>query len=294
MLQRHLAAEAARRHPHTGAWEGEEAGICLRLIRNEGMKMKAIAATVLLLLVLLFSTAEDASARGKGGGYSRSGRNVHVDSYTRKDGTYVAPYYRSAPDASVTSAPPIRWMGSKPVFVGTGATSSETANQGDPTFSGSESSSSNFWRNLFGGGIIAFLGWWGWRWRCQASQRELEAARVAAIATRIGEIRNRVNAVANQPATFIRAELVQVRAMVLAPADFDEFLPDAITTLAETRSALETLLLEIVDINDLSDSIWNFLSNAKKKKIKELRKAHTYEFLSRDDLIMEIQKVLTP
>jgi len=48
-----------------------------------------VAAVVVSLVV---STA--GPALGRGGG------PVHVEGYTRKDGTYVAPHYRSAPDGS--------------------------------------------------------------------------------------------------------------------------------------------------------------------------------------------------
>ena len=46
------------------------------------------------------------------------------------------------------------------------------------------------------------------------------------------------------------------------------------------------------DPDRIPDQIWNALSTSKKKKIKELRKACAKEFLSRDDLRAEIQKVI--
>lgn len=56
---------------------------------------------IALLLVLAFHGA--AFARGGGGGHSGHGYSSpsgsqHVSGYTRRDGTYVAPYTRSAPD----------------------------------------------------------------------------------------------------------------------------------------------------------------------------------------------------
>jgi len=80
----------------------------------------------------------------------------------------------------------------------------------------------------------------------KAAKARAETARIAAIAARISGIRNRVSAVANQPAAAIRAEWTQVQALELAPADFEEFMPDAITALDETRAALATVLLERV------------------------------------------------
>lgn len=78
----------------------------------------------------------------------------------------------------------------------------------------------------------------------KAAKLRQEAARVAAIAARISEIRNRVGTVANQPAATIRAALEQVNNLNWVPRDFEEFLPDALQALDETRAALTTLLLE--------------------------------------------------
>lgn len=80
----------------------------------------------------------------------------------------------------------------------------------------------------------------------KAAKARQEAARVAAIAARISGIRNRVGTVANQPAATIRATLEQVHNLDLVPRDFEEFLPDALQALDETRAALATLLLERV------------------------------------------------
>jgi colicin import membrane protein len=83
--------------------------------------------------------------------------------------------------------------------------------------------------------------------KAEEQRREAEkAAKARAETARISGIRNRVSAVANQPAAAIRAEWTQVQALELAPADFEEFMPDAITALNETRTALATVLLERV------------------------------------------------
>ena len=49
------------------------------------MKKLIIAVTVLLLSAQAFA------------------RDVHVDGYTRSNGTYVQPHYRSAPDSTPTN-----------------------------------------------------------------------------------------------------------------------------------------------------------------------------------------------
>ena len=59
--------------------------------------MRYASRSVVLFLTLLIVVAAwtaDAFAGGKGGG------DVGVKGYTRKDGTYVAPHTRSAPDSS--------------------------------------------------------------------------------------------------------------------------------------------------------------------------------------------------
>jgi hypothetical protein len=62
--------------------------------------------TILLLTMLLIPVAVFAGGRGHsfGGGRSYSGHHgglntgpVHVEGYTRRDGTHVSPYYRSRP-----------------------------------------------------------------------------------------------------------------------------------------------------------------------------------------------------
>lgn len=93
----------------------------------------------------------------------------------------------------------------------------------------------------------------------KAAKARAETARIAAIAARISGIRNRVSAVANQPAAAIRAEWTQVQALELAaaaiqtaldqaqalelaPEEYQEFMPDAIEALHDTRQALRTAL----------------------------------------------------
>jgi colicin import membrane protein len=76
----------------------------------------------------------------------------------------------------------------------------------------------------------------------KAAKARAEAARLAAIAARISRIRNQVGGVANQPATVIGAALAQAQALALAPDEFQEFMPDALAALEETRNALQAAL----------------------------------------------------
>lgn len=58
---------------------------------------------LIVLLVLLFTGIGPAVARGSSHSYGsghKSHSDVHVDGYFRKDGTYVRPHYRSAPDGN--------------------------------------------------------------------------------------------------------------------------------------------------------------------------------------------------
>lgn len=73
---------------------------------------------IVTLLVLLCCLGSLSVAKGRGGSHSPRGpraakthksktsanKSVHVRGYTRKDGTYVAPHYRSAPGAADHSA----------------------------------------------------------------------------------------------------------------------------------------------------------------------------------------------
>jgi hypothetical protein len=61
-----------------------------------GVSMRSMLVA-LLSGALLFAFAEDADARGGRGGGGFGGRTVHVNGYTRSNGTYVAPHNRSAP-----------------------------------------------------------------------------------------------------------------------------------------------------------------------------------------------------
>lgn len=60
--------------------------------------LKRILALVIILSMVAFSL--EAFAGGRGGG---KGGSVDVRGYTRKDGTYVAPHQRSAPDGNPTN-----------------------------------------------------------------------------------------------------------------------------------------------------------------------------------------------
>lgn len=59
-------------------------------------------AGLLSAVVLLAPMVAD--AKGSGGGGGSSSKSTYVHGYTRKDGTYVSPHYRSVPDSS-TSGP---------------------------------------------------------------------------------------------------------------------------------------------------------------------------------------------
>lgn len=76
----------------------------------------------------------------------------------------------------------------------------------------------------------------------KAAKARAEAARLAAIAARVSAIRNRVAEVANKPAEVIRAAMEQAQTLEVAPEAFQEFMPDAIAALDETRQALQTAL----------------------------------------------------
>jgi len=58
-----------------------------------------ISLAALTIVGIIYSSTDLVSARGGHGGgrYSSHGGSVHVRGYTRKDGTYVSPYTRSAP-----------------------------------------------------------------------------------------------------------------------------------------------------------------------------------------------------
>jgi len=65
---------------------------------NRGISI--FAAIVSAAALLLFPSGElFAKGGGKGGGKGKGG-TVTVGPYTKKDGTYVAPHHRSAPDGS--------------------------------------------------------------------------------------------------------------------------------------------------------------------------------------------------
>jgi hypothetical protein len=76
----------------------------------------------------------------------------------------------------------------------------------------------------------------------KAEKARAEAARLAGIAAKISAIRNQVSLVAHQPATVIKAELEKALALELSADEFQEFMPDAIEALAETRKNLQAAL----------------------------------------------------
>ncbi len=63
------------------------------------MRMRKVA--VVLLLLSSFVYGKGGHSRSSG---STSGKTVHVRGYTRKDGTYVAPYDRSSPGSAASSS----------------------------------------------------------------------------------------------------------------------------------------------------------------------------------------------
>ncbi len=65
------------------------------------MLMRLLPAIVSALLLLSPALAD---AKGSGGGSSSGSKSTYVQGYTRKDGTYVAPHYRSAPGSGSSSA----------------------------------------------------------------------------------------------------------------------------------------------------------------------------------------------
>lgn len=76
----------------------------------------------------------------------------------------------------------------------------------------------------------------------KAAKAREEANRLATLAAKISDIRNRVNLVANQSSTVIQAELDKALALELSADEFQEFMPDAMDALTETRLALQTAL----------------------------------------------------
>ncbi len=61
------------------------------------MITRKVFAPALALLLLLVCLPDDIFAKGKSGS---KGKSVSVRGYTRKDGTYVRPHYRSAPNGT--------------------------------------------------------------------------------------------------------------------------------------------------------------------------------------------------
>lgn len=74
---------------------------------------------IAIFAALLNTTADDAFAKGK----KSSGGAVHVRGYTRKDGTYVRPHYRSRPDGNFSN----NWSTKGNVNPYTGETGTKTS-----------------------------------------------------------------------------------------------------------------------------------------------------------------------
>jgi hypothetical protein len=54
--------------------------------------------SLLLLIIITFIFLEEAFARGRGGSYRITGGRVRVKGHLKKDGTYVSPHFKTAPD----------------------------------------------------------------------------------------------------------------------------------------------------------------------------------------------------
>lgn len=88
----------------------------LIVAREVGMKkMIKLCLVSFLSISLFFCLSDIAQAGGKGSGRRSGGsykssssgsKSIKVKGHTRKDGTYVAPYYRSAPKSKSTSYTP--------------------------------------------------------------------------------------------------------------------------------------------------------------------------------------------
>lgn len=76
----------------------------------------------------------------------------------------------------------------------------------------------------------------------RAAKERAEAARVAAIQARIATIRNHFTAAVNKNSVEITTAIEQIAAMMLAPDDFAEFMPEAKAAQGETHAALIVLL----------------------------------------------------
>lgn len=59
-----------------------------------------IASAICALSAMLFVSGATVEARGGGGKGGGKGGTVNVRPYTKKDGTYVTPHHRTAPDKS--------------------------------------------------------------------------------------------------------------------------------------------------------------------------------------------------
>ena len=120
----------------------------------------------------------------------------------------------------------------------------------------------------------------------KAAKARAEQERITAIAARINAIRNRANAVASKSAAEIRAAMEQVHAMELAPLDFQEFLPDAVKALDETRDALGAMLIERVTFEEEQDR-----QRAEREELARLREAEVKRQAEQARMEAEARKV---
>jgi hypothetical protein len=101
--------------------------------------MRILAAT-LLAMSLAFAPIHQADARGShssshsssshSSSRSHSSGDVHVRGYTKKDGTYVAPHYRSHPDKSYNNNWSVK--GNTNPYTGKAGTKNPTSNDKPP------------------------------------------------------------------------------------------------------------------------------------------------------------------
>ena len=66
-------------------------------------RITRIVAVVVSSAMLLFFPPGELFAKGGGGKGGSKGGTVNVRPYTKKDGTYVAPHHRTAPDSAKTN-----------------------------------------------------------------------------------------------------------------------------------------------------------------------------------------------
>jgi hypothetical protein len=98
--------------------------------------MKTLRFVVSFAVLLISGLLSDLSAKSSKSG-SSSGKPVHVKGYTKKDGTYVAPHYRSAPDGNKSN----NWStkGNVNPYTGKAGTQKDDASAASPSGSSSVS-----------------------------------------------------------------------------------------------------------------------------------------------------------